>query len=162
MQFIDLTQDDEEENLVVPYVPVVEGERRGIFGVINGVPQPQQQRRMSGSGNYYDPSQAKKAIAVGILRANRIAANDHSGPLVGALIVEVSFIFPAVHQHQIGLPHTGTPDIDNLQKFLFDAMAHAGFFANDSFIYKVKAMKTYSASLIDNVPMTRYSVKELQ
>lgn len=99
-----------------------------ILGTWFGQPVPYRQRRISPSGPYYNPGAQENLLAVEQLRANRIAANDHNGPLPGPLLVNLTFLFSANNQMQCGEPYTRTPDVDNLAKFMLDAMASADDF----------------------------------
>ena len=145
---------------LLPAIVAVAAVARFINGTLWGNPQPFQQRRLAPNGRYYNPGAQQKVLAVQHLRQNRINVNDHSGPLPGPLSVIFTFYFRATHQHQCGQPYTRTPDADNLAKFMLDAMADAGFYQNDSFVFSMRITKEYCPSLDFNQPRTIYRVHQ--
>ena len=137
-------------------------QRRYIHGSIARRPDAQVQRRTvirNGRTHFYDPSAAPKRQVVNILRHNRVADGDETGPLVGPVTVIVTFWFQATQLHQLGQLYTNTPDIDNLQKFLYDAMKQADFFGDDSQIVRASVVKRYCSEMgAENYSHTTYNV----
>ena len=149
-RFLDLTQSDDDEEkqqefLVQEYVPLQLIFSR-INGFIYGKPQPQPQRMYSRRNNrYYDPSSTQKIVLANRLRLQRIRMNPPGNslePLDGPLWLWVSFKFRSTQPQHHGY-HFGTPDVDNLLKYLLDAMQRAGYFHNDAQVVAIVASKSY-------------------
>ena len=170
-QFLDLTNSDDEgsqdEVLVQQNVPVLAFAFVNLLafgGFIYGNPKPQPQRLYNRRTNrYYDPSSAQKIAFANRLRLDRIR-NNVAGtvlvPLDGPLWLWVSFKFRSTQPHHHGY-HFGTPDLDNLLKYLLDAMQRAGYFHNDAQVVAIVASKSYcDASLPE--PRTSFRLRQIE
>jgi len=166
---VDLTQSDDESvdgQVDAEQEIAVLGNRRKISGIIDGRPRPQAQRiyikgKGGKKGRYVDPSAQHKRKVRKQLRDNRVADGDHTGPLSGPVGLMVTFWFRASQASQCGQPHTKRPDIDNLQKLLFDAMNQAGFFEDDCKVATVSISKRYCLELGTEGHTTYYVYERL-
>ncbi len=119
---------------------------------IPGPPKHQQRHRSSSRGKFihqYDPSAKDKANF--LLQARKHAPKS---PYSGVVYLTVWFCMPRPKDHyrtgkfagilkdSAPLWHTKRPDIDNLQKFLFDSL-NGVFWKDDSQICSVIAQKRY-------------------
>ncbi len=119
---------------------------------IPGPPKHQQRHRSSSRGKFvhqYDPS-AKDKVHF-LLQARKHAPKS---PQYGVIYLTVWFCMPRPKDHyrtgkfagilkdSAPLWHTKRPDIDNLQKFLFDSL-NGVFWKDDSQICSVIAQKRY-------------------
>lgn len=118
---------------------------------VDGIPKAQPRPRSfarKGKVRVYDPSTAegwKSLIA--------LAAQPHipEHPLTGPLIVSETFYFPRPKrlcrkQDSVEpIPHESTPDRDNLDKAVLDALTTIRMWHNDSQIYDGFVRKFYAA-----------------
>lgn len=118
---------------------------------VPGPPQPLKRHRMTRRGRVYDPSADDKRVWMETARAF-----CPTEPMTGALEVELEFIMlrpkchfgtgrndgklkPSAPKH-----HLHTPDLDNLVKFVLDAM-NGKFYVDDAQIVSITCNKTFSA-----------------
>lgn len=106
---------------------------------------PQQQRRahaVNGRINYYDPSTFDKEC----FRKEVIKQIGAFTPFGGAVYVLVRFYYSIPQNNPTSIqkfdPYDKTPDIDNLQKFMFDAL-NPLFYTDDCRVVHVNALKSY-------------------
>ena len=100
-----------------------------------GKPRPQPQRRLNPKTNtYFFPHDAddwkktvKKAAEDEIIQTRR------EFPVKGPVQVTLHFRFPRLKRLTFygRVPHDNTPDIDNLEKAVLDALSHAGVWMDD-------------------------------
>lgn len=108
-------------------------------------------RRIGGKAvaRVYDPGTAdgwKSAIA--------IAVREHlpPAPIESPVRIVLRFAFPRPKRLQrkrdtsAPIPHVGRPDLDNLQKAVFDALTAVGLWTDDGVIQTVDARKWYCAA----------------
>ena len=170
-QHIDLTGSDDEsvvQPVQVAQQQVVVPRGRRITGEIQGRPIPKAQPKWTrfggrgGHGRYYCPSYARQCKIGDQMIANRLTSFTNTpGPLRGPVSVRVTFYYRATNASQLGMPYMKKPDLDNLQKLLFDAMKQADFFVDDSQVCSINASKRYCPAFgPNNVPSTFYHVYE--
>ena len=126
---------------------------------VDGQPVPQKRHRHTHAGRVYDPSTVAKRDFLAATRAACPGLVPLEGPLVAHL--EFQFARPKSHYRKHGAlrkgapsHHTQTPDVDNLIKFVFDAI-NGHIFHDDKQVVAVHAKKTWSASgstLVSVVP----------
>lgn len=126
-----------------------------------GEPKALKRHRM-GKGFSYDPSKADKEVFAIVLRKN--APKE---PINVPIKVEIWFEFPRPKSHfgtgknantlKSNAPyhHVSKPDIDNLQKFVMDAL-NGIYWRDDSLISIVHATKRYA----DTQPKTIIRIEE--
>ena len=126
-----------------------DGNDGSIRGTVIGRPVPMAQRRLY-KGHYVNPSSPDLRRVANIMRQN---APDE--PLRGPLRVELEFRFhPSPNQWDLW--HQRAPDIDNLTKFMLDAMNQAGFYVDDRQVANLVVYKLYCHH--DEESQTRYIV----
>jgi Holliday junction resolvase RusA-like endonuclease len=114
--------------------------------VLEGAPIPLKRPRFS-FGQVYDSQKKEKEAIRQILKLQ----HGHKEPLLkGALKAEITFLMPTPKSYSQkrqlnmeGQHHISKPDIDNLQKFIFDC-ANDILFDDDSQIYLVIVKKIWS------------------
>ena len=118
--------------------------------VIEGKPKPLQRHRATRRGIMYDPSKKDKADF--LTRCLEFAPKT---PLEGALWIELVFSMPRPKSHyrtgknagklkdDSPTMHTKKPDLDNLVKFVCDAIDRK-FYLDDSQITRIQAVKIYA------------------
>ncbi len=126
------------------------------FGVI-GKPVALKRHRSTAHGHRYDPSAKDKQVFMS--KAREFAPTT---PLQGGLRVDLQFIMPRAKSHfrtgrfsgllkaSAPVHHTKTPDLDNLIKFVLDAM-NGVFYGDDAQIAEIRAVKQYSKTLEGHV-----------
>ena len=122
-----------------------------ISFTIIGKPRPLMRHRPSARGGYYDPSsKVKKQTWL------QIAKYKPKKPYTGHIIVELKFYMQRPkHHYRTGKYshilkdcykkcscHCGTPDLDNLIKYILDVM-NKGFYVDDKQVCKIQASKGY-------------------
>ncbi|GHE35093.1 RusA family crossover junction endodeoxyribonuclease [Sphingobacterium griseoflavum] len=128
-----------------------------------GDPKALKRHRM-GRGFNYDPSAGDKATFAQIAQVKAPTV-----PLNVALFVQITFYFARPKHHygtgknsnklkpNVGNYHTSKPDIDNLEKFVFDALTGI-FWKDDSYISHVMSAKVYT----EGTPKTVVYIKEAE
>lgn len=121
--------------------------------VVLGAPKAQERPRFFKKGDYigsYDPSKTQKETFASVVQKQA-----PSEPISEAISIEMVFYMPRPKNHygtgrkasllKDTAPeyHTGTPDIDNLQKFVLDSLNKI-FFRDDSLVCRISACKQYS------------------
>lgn len=81
---------------------------------------------------------------LGSLR-DRLANYGTRLPLSGPLVAKVQFLFEADEAHPAGTPHAGKPDLDNVEKTFWDAMARVGIVEDDRLVFHKDVTKAYDA-----------------
>lgn len=122
--------------------------------VVHGRPLPLQRHRCVKSTNrMYDPSAAAKRDFLRLC----IAKRPPCGALAGPLAVHLKFRMPRPKSHfrtgkfnhvlRADAPtlHTKTPDVDNLAKFVLDAL-NGTFYVDDAQIVRLSAVKDYASA----------------
>tara|TARA_R110000824_G_scaffold70768_2_gene181492 strand:+ start:4059 stop:4469 length:411 start_codon:yes stop_codon:yes gene_type:complete len=117
---------------------------------IDGKPLPLQRHRSTRRGIMYDPSKKDKVNF--LTKCLEFAPKT---PLEGALWIEVVFSMPRPKSHyrtgknagklkdDSPTMHTKKPDLDNLVKFVCDALDRK-FYLDDSQITRIQAVKVYA------------------
>ena len=117
---------------------------------VPGAPQPLKRHRMTRRGRVYDPSADDKKVWM-----ETALSFCPIKPLQGGLEVELEFIMPRPKSHfgtgkndgklkpTAPTQHLHTPDLDNLVKFVLDAM-NGKFYIDDSQIVSIICSKTFS------------------
>lgn len=83
----------------------------------------------NGKPIFYDPTELKMARQK--IRDN-LALHRFDKPMVGPVMLEVSWCFPIKGNHYDGEFKTSKPDTDNLQKMLKDEMTKLKFWKDDA------------------------------
>lgn len=116
---------------------------------VKGAPLPLKRHRIC-RGRVYDPSKADKQTWI-----EKIAEFIPETPLNKELEIDIQFIMPRPKSHfgtgknntkvkeSANKHHVSKPDLDNLIKFVLDAM-NTYFYADDSQIVKITSTKVYS------------------
>ena len=118
---------------------------------INRVPEEQKRHRRGKGKSHFDPSKAGKDAFLKL-------AFDHRPltPIDFAIQVSILFIMPRTQDKYFAeANHIGKPDIDNLIKFVLDALNEI-FWKDDGVISKVEAHKIYG-----ECPGTVIEIREL-
>jgi crossover junction endodeoxyribonuclease RusA len=117
---------------------------------VPGTPQPLKRHRMTRRGRVYDPSAEDKREWMKVAQSFCPTV-----PLSGALKVNLEFIMPRPKSHfgtgkndgklkpSAPVYHLHTPDLDNLVKFVLDAM-NGKFYADDAQIVSIECNKIFS------------------
>ena len=136
-----------------------------IHLVILGDPKPQKRHRHVKMGNFtrtYDPSSADKKNFLSIVQNNA----PHE-PFSCPLAVSLRFYFSRPKGHyksgknshllkdNVPIHHISRPDVDNLTKFVMDAMNKV-YWRDDSIIAECTITKRY-----DNNPRTEISISKI-
>ena len=115
-----------------------------------GRPLPLKRHRSTRTGRMYDPSADDKRAWLALVRGH-----VPDVPFAGPLVVNAVFRMPRprthfrtgrfAHERKPTAPtfHTSTPDVDNLAKFVLDAM-NGHFFVDDSQIVELRCHKVYA------------------
>ena len=123
-------------------------ETRCLQWSVEGKPIPQKRHRHTYAGRVYDPCTEAKRV---FLQSTRQVC-PLSTPLAGPLNVEMLFEFPRPKSHvrkggllRASAPtqHTQTPDIDNLAKFVMDAL-NGACFEDDKQVVRLVARKRWA------------------
>ena len=133
--------------------------------VIYGDPKAQKRHRSTRAGNFirqYDPSSKDKDDFLLMMQKER-----PSEPILGEMKLYIVFCFSRPKSHyrtgknanmlrnDVPIFNAHKPDIDNLLKFVMDAM-NGVFYKDDSQIVDVDIKKQYS-----NTPCTLITIEEL-
>ena len=133
-----------------------------IHIIVAGLPKSQKRHRF-GRGFTYDPSKEDKTTFLSLIREQ---APEH--PILGPIALNVIFSMPRPKKHfktgkhfnslKTDAPyyHTYRPDIDNLLKFVMDALGREIFFKDDSQVSQINCMKVYG-----DYPRTEIIIGEL-
>lgn len=123
--------------------------------VVNMPPISQARARLAGKRFYNAQSQEKMAFGF-------ILKNQHGNePLFNkAIHVDITFFMPQLKNwsaktKQETVVHQSRPDLDNLEKFLLDAM-HNVLITDDNIICSMSAKKVY-----DSNPRTEFIITEI-
>lgn len=115
--------------------------------VIEGAPVPWKRARRSGE-RYFD-SQTRDKNAYAFMALN---LRDASWPLSHPVYIECEFHFGTPKSWSknkkaaaLGTPHASKPDLDNLVKFILDAL-NGIVWKDDAVIAEIHAKKVYSSS----------------
>ncbi len=115
---------------------------------VDGPPVPQKRHRHTHAGRTYDPCKQAKHL---FLQQSRQAC-PVSQPLTGALHATLEFHFARPKSHvtpkgrlrkSAPVEHLQTPDIDNLIKYVFDAL-NGVYFMDDKQVIQVTALKRWA------------------
>ncbi len=130
--------------------------------IIPGKPKAQMRHKF-GRGFVYDPSKKDKANF--FLIAKQFAPKQ---PLEGDICLKARFYMPRPKNHYRGgkfagilkdtapMLHTVRPDIDNLLKFIMDALNIEGvFYGDDSIICQIYAEKIYDENPRTEITLER-------
>lgn len=118
---------------------------------VNGIPKGQPRPRAfarNGKARVHDPCTAEGWKGLIALAARPLLPRT---PLAGPIWVDRHFYFPRPKRLQRKrdpidlIPHTAKPDIDNLDKALFDALTTLGVWRDDSLIFGGLGTKHYVA-----------------
>ena len=117
--------------------------------VVKGIPKALKRARVSSKGTFYDPSKKDKQDFL-------LQCKNHApgAPLKGEVRIWITFYFKRPKSHYVSnnpknklkntapVAHTSKPDLDNLVKFVLDAL-NGSFYIDDSQIHKIEALKKY-------------------
>ena len=120
---------------------------------IQGNPKPQQRHRHFRLGTYDPSKKDKKDFIIKAKQSHKIDI-----PLLTPLYINIKFYMKRPKSHfrtgkfanyikdkWIKLPHTKKPDIDNLIKFVLDALqGQNGYYLDDSQVVRLYAEKIYT------------------
>ena len=134
---------------------------------VPGKPIALKRHRSSRNGHMYDPSANDKKVFL-----SKIQCHAPLRPISSkyALIVRATFVMPRPKKHfrtgrfseelrkDAPCIHTSTPDIDNLAKFILDAMNEV-FYEDDSQIYNLQCDKKYGAGNDDRKGYTDIQIE---
>ncbi len=129
-----------------------------VLAVPAGEPRARARRR----GNFASVHPAETTSSGNFRDALRFYANAHipDAPFSGPVCVDREYVFPRPKTHykskdgkmsdeiKEGRPyyHTGKPDVDNIDKLVFDTLESMGFFTNDSIVCVGMSVKRYVLS----------------
>lgn len=120
--------------------------------IVNGNPMALKRHRMTRSGHSYDPSAKEKQEF--LLKVQNKAPKT---PFECPIAIHAEFLMQRPKNHYrtgknshvlkdtAPIKHTGRPDLDNLVKFVCDAL-NGIFYRDDAQIYRINAVKYYSAT----------------
>lgn len=116
--------------------------------IVKGIPKAQKRHRHTKKGWAYDPSKKDKADFL----FKALASKPEKPYEICSVNIVFSFPRPKSHyrtgrncaelRQNAPFKHTSRPDVDNLLKFVFDAL-NRHFWNDDSVIYKVEASKVW-------------------
>jgi Holliday junction resolvase RusA-like endonuclease len=147
-------KDTATEECVQPWLNL--GEKSACY-TIDGPPISLKRPRF-GLGHVFDSQKREKFGASMQLKSQ----HEYPLPFDGPLKLEVTFYMPmpkrmAKKNHVDGrAPHSSTPDIDNLLKFLLDC-ANKVIIKDDALVAYIVANKIYS-----NLPRTEFTIMRLE
>ncbi len=134
--------------------------------IVRGNPQPQlRHRSRKNSIHTYDPSKKKKAEF--LLKARTDWSMPY--PFIEPLTMKLVFYCEYLSLHHVGgnknkplkspVPqhHIKTPDIDNLIKFVLDAL-NGYYYDDDKQIWKIEAEKRYGEKARTEITISRCEV----
>ena len=140
----DNNNDDDDVVIVVPpplAEPIAEFRARQQITVWDLKPQPKKPCVFRPGGAIFSPS--KPAMNDFALRCVRVCSPRADRRAFHEVTMDISFYFkiPETRRNQLhtGVPHTQRPDIDNLQKFVLDAMQ--GVYFNDDAVVHAGLMR---------------------
>src|SRR5262245_48632931 len=140
-----------------------------VFGEPKPQPRPRAFGRKIGKQfvvRAYDPKTAEGWKSLIAQAAEKVLPKT---PLSGPIRMHASFIFARPKSHfrsngqlKASAPvwHTSTPDRDNLEKAVSDALTHIGFWEDDSRVCAGEVMKRYAK--IDERPGAILLISELK
>lgn len=117
---------------------------------VPGKPVPQQRHRHRFSGGVWDPSSAGKQVFLDM--SKKLCPVNR--PLVGALRVDMHFVFPRPKAHftkkgnfskRAPKHHVQTPDTDNLAKYVLDALSKT-YYGDDRQVVSLNILKSWGTS----------------
>lgn len=73
-----------------------------------------------------------------------VAYHAPAAPLEGPLVAELRMCWPTDGTHAQGEPKATDPDMDNVEKVLWDVMQRLGFYGNDAQIFAKSVSKMWS------------------
>ena len=133
--------------------------RREISFTILEKPIAQQRHRHHLNKNYNPQYKEKIYYSQLIKNSPDVQETIQEHTLCGPLHVIISFFLPLPktkwNRDKKGLYNINKPDLDNLIKFILDAMSGV-IYADDAYIFKIEATKYNSA-----IPRTEVTVKEI-
>lgn len=90
------------------------------------------------TGRFYD-TQIRNKVAIGII----LSQQHHTDPIAKPIAIDLEFQFKQPVSHKTLIPHTARPDLDNLVKFILDAMKDI-IIIDDKIITQLSARKLYT------------------
>lgn len=112
-----------------------------IVFTINGTPRPQPRPRFV-KGHVV--STADPGTRLWRAKVVAVCAELPRLPEATPLSVEMLFRLPSAKANRVNLPHTSTPDADNLAKLILDAMQDANMLPNDSAVSRLSVFKRWA------------------
>lgn len=76
--------------------------------------------------------------------AAHLARNVPEIPLDGAVRADVRICWPSSAKHPNGSPVTTTPDLDNVEKVLWDVLVRLGYLKDDCLVFDKHVCKMYN------------------
>jgi len=123
----------------------------------NGQPKPQPRPRFYRGKAVSCADKTTRAWIGQVELATRQALQANK-ELFGPLFISLEFRFGTAQKDRHGQAHQATPDADNLAKLALDCFQRAGAFKNDSAVWKLSVVKTWSS--VDQAGMTARIVQE--
>lgn len=127
-----------------------------------GVPVAQPRHRVSCHGGFaklYLPKDhavhAWKDL-IGRVAMKQIAT---TGPMEGALRIDLDFMFPAQTRRADGTWRVKKPDLDNLTKAVMDALTDAGAWQDDAQVAELHARKRYGSGAGVDIKISSLELK---
>ncbi len=124
---------------------------------IDGDPKAQPRAKATRRGNFirmYTPGSAASWKAL-IESACRASGRKYSGPLH----IRADFFFPRPKSTKKAVWHWQKPDVDNLEKAVFDAMKDAGMLSDDCIVCSSSTTKRWQ---IDGKVGVKLQIEELE
>jgi Holliday junction resolvase RusA-like endonuclease len=122
--------------------------------IVRGIPAPQGSKRHVGNGRMIESSKAVGPWREAVRAQTQARMNGHP-PLLGPVAVRAWFWLPRPQSHyrtgrnahllRDGAPArpTGKPDIDKLERAIFDALTDGGAWKDDAQVVEVTKRKLY-------------------
>lgn len=114
--------------------------------IVRGTPRPKQSGRWVGRRmvSVVKTNKLLKAWTQGVINAAR-ECDVEPWLSAGALVIDTFYVFKVKDPKRWGQPHITTPDRDNLDKAVFDALTHSGLIPDDKRCSKGTSEKMYGA-----------------
>lgn len=123
-----------------------------VIYTVDAIPIPWQRAGLSSGGKFYD-RQVHNKLAFGLI----VSKQHNDKPVITQPIhLDIQFHFQKPRTHKEIIPHIVKPDIDNLVKFVLDALKDI-LWVDDKIIYKLTCEKKYSPT-----SQTIITIKELE
>lgn len=121
-----------------------------VYGKPKGQPRARARALPNGRAQVYDPGTAE-GWKLAVMGAFRPVGAPELEMVMGACVVDLAFFMPRPKRlcrkkDPAGVvPHTSTPDLDNLAKATLDAMVSVGLLMDDALVVGGRWTKVYHA-----------------